>query len=49
MHSKNIPVEQYKERITISKTDKGDILSAKIDDLKQLLKAYRDGIIKQSG
>ncbi len=49
MHSKSIPVEQYAERLTIAKTDKGDIISDKIYDLKELLKAYRDGVIKQNG
>ncbi len=49
MHSKNIVVEDYQKRITIASTDKGIVISKKIDDLKMLLQAYRTGLIKQSG
>ncbi|MEG1942320.1 MAG: fructose-bisphosphatase class III, partial [Angelakisella sp.] len=49
MHSKNIPVEEYAQRMKISDTDEGRAISAKIDDLEMLLTAYRHGIIKQNG
>ena len=40
-------VEQMKKRINISDTDKGLEITQKIDDLKELLQAYRNGIIKE--
>lgn len=49
MHSKNIIIEEYAQRVKISDTDEGKIISAKIADLEMLLQAYRKGIIKQVG
>ncbi|MEG0752957.1 MAG: fructose-1,6-bisphosphatase [Angelakisella sp.] len=49
MHSKNIPVEEYTQRMKISDTDEGRIISGKIEDLEMLLAAYRSGVIKQKG
>lgn len=49
MHSKNIPVEEYSQRLKISDTDEGRTISAKIADLEMLLHAYRRGVIKQNG
>lgn len=40
-------VEQMTKRINISDTDKGLEITQKIDDLKELLQAYRNGIIKE--
>ena len=40
-------VEQMKKRINVSDTDKGIDIANKIEDLKELLKAYRNGTIKE--
>ena len=40
-------VERLERRANISDTDKGAELLGKIDDLRELLKAYRSGTIKQ--
>ncbi len=48
MHSKNITVEDYKQRITIENTDSGLAISNRINNLKLLLYAYRNGIIEQA-
>ena len=48
MHSQNILIEKFPERVKIQHTDIGRTLSAKIIDLEMLLEAYRKGIIKQS-
>ncbi len=49
MHSKNILVEAYQKRYTISDTDSGNKIKSKINDLKMLLHAYKTGIIQQAG
>ncbi len=41
-------VEESKRRILVSDTDNGKIIQGKIDDLKMLLFAYRQGLIKTS-
>lgn len=41
-------VEKMKERVNISDTDLGLELEERISDLKELLKAYRSGIIQES-
>lgn len=40
-------VEKMKSRVMVGDTDLGKELDARIEDLKELLKAYRDGIIKE--
>jgi len=40
-------VERFDHRANICDTDRGEELLAKINDLRELLKAYRSGIIKQ--
>ncbi len=47
MHSKNIIVETYPQRVTIAKTDRGVAIKQKISELKRLLQAYRTGLIKE--
>ncbi len=47
MHSQNIIVENYKQRITIADTDRGVGIVKKIEDLKMLLYAYVNGMIEQ--
>ncbi len=49
MHSKNILVETYDKRYSISDTDSGKSIKVKIHDLKMLLHAYKTGIIQQVG
>ena len=49
MHSRNILVENYAQRIIIADTDRGDEMKQKIKTLKMLLAAYRSGLIKQVG
>ena len=41
--------EKETKRKSVSDTDIGKKLKAEIDDLKMLLTAYREGIIKESG
>lgn len=41
-------VEQVKERVMVADTDKGKELSAAIEDLKELVAAFRSGEIKES-
>ncbi|MEA5011695.1 MAG: fructose-1,6-bisphosphatase [Angelakisella sp.] len=48
MHSQNILIETFSERVKISHTDIGHSISTKIIDLEMLLQAYRKGIIKQN-
>ena len=40
-------VEMNSKRMLVKDTDKGKILKAKINDLKKLLYAYRNGFIKE--
>ena len=40
-------VEIMKERVTVAKTDVGRKISEKIESLEELLKAYKDGTIKE--
>ncbi|WP_289825807.1 fructose-1,6-bisphosphatase [uncultured Duncaniella sp.] len=42
-------VEQTSQRIRVRDTDKGKILQSQIDELSQLLYAFRHGIIKERG
>jgi fructose-1,6-bisphosphatase-3 len=41
-------LEHNRKRIRVSDTDKGQEIGEKIRDLKNLLKAYRSGAIKES-
>lgn len=49
MHSKNISIEVFPQRVKIRDTDEGRTISAKIVELENLLDAYRRGVIKQKG
>ena len=40
-------VELSKKRMLVKETDKGRVLAAKVEDLKKLLYAYRNGFIKE--
>jgi len=40
-------VENNSQRMLVKDTDKGKVLTAKVDDLKKLLYAYRNGFIKE--
>lgn len=40
-------VEKMKKRIMVADTDTGRELAAKIEDLKELMAAYRGGILKE--
>lgn len=40
-------VEKMKHRVMVADTDMGAILSAQIEDLKELVNAYREGILKE--
>lgn len=40
-------VEKMKKRIMVGDTDLGKELEARIEDLKELVSAYRDGILKE--
>ena len=40
-------VERFERRANICDTDRGEELLARINDLRELLKAYRSGVIKQ--
>jgi len=40
-------VEKMKRRVMVADTDMGVILAAQIEDLKELVHAYRDGILKE--
>ena len=42
-------VEQFDKRMNVSDTDKGREFAKRIDDLKMLVEAYRDGTIKERG
>ncbi len=45
MHSKNILVEEYPQRLTIKDTDIGEVILKKINDLEMLMQAFHTGII----
>ena len=47
IHSEFIVVEQVQRRKKVADTDSGKILKEKIKDLEILLKAYKDGTIKE--
>ncbi len=47
MHSKDILVEKYENRMKISDTDSGREINNKIEDLQWLVSGYESGIIKQ--
>ena len=40
-------VEKMKRRVMVADTDMGVILAAQIEDLKELVHAYREGILKE--
>ena len=40
-------VEKMQKRITVADTDEGKELARRIEDLKELLKAYRSGLLKE--
>ena len=40
-------VEKMKKRVMVADTDKGVELAAQISDLKELVNAYREGILKE--
>ncbi len=40
-------VEKMERRMTIADTDYGDIIREQTADLKELLEAYRKGIVKE--
>lgn len=40
-------VEKMQKRITVADTDEGKALAGRIEDLKELLKAYRSGLLKE--
>nr|WP_308742040.1 fructose-1,6-bisphosphatase [uncultured Anaerocolumna sp.] len=44
---KIMSVEIMKERVTVAKTDVGKRIAEKIESLEELLKAYKDGTIKE--
>jgi len=47
IHSNTRILEQNTERIRVKNTDNGLLLQKRIDDLKNLLEAYRSGLIKE--
>ncbi len=49
MHSKNITVDRYENRLFVMDTDNGTEIQKKISDLELLLQGFRSGIIKQIG
>lgn len=46
MISRIIPIERYEDRLLVSDTDGGADVQGRIDDLTQLLEAYRTGTIR---
>lgn len=40
-------MEKMQKRITVADTDEGKELAGRIEDLKELLKAYRSGLLKE--
>jgi fructose-1,6-bisphosphatase len=40
-------VEEEEERILVAHTDQGVIIRERIKDLKDLLKAYRSGLVRE--
>ncbi len=48
IHSKTKVLEQNSERIRVRDTDNGREIQTKIDNLKNLLEAYRSGLIKEA-
>jgi len=48
IHSNTQILERNNKRIRVCDTDNGKELQQKIDDLKNLLEAYRSGLIKES-
>jgi len=47
IHSEMRVVEHNRQRIRVKDTDSGKMLQQKIDELQELLQAYRSGIIKE--
>jgi fructose-1,6-bisphosphatase III len=48
IHSETEILEQNRKRIRVCDTDKGIEMQQRIDDLKDLLKAFRSGLIKEA-
>ena len=46
MISRTIMIEQYPERLCVRDTDGGKDVESRIQDLQQLLAAYRRGVIR---
>ncbi len=46
MISRRIMIEQYPDRLRVRQTDGGKDIEKRIEELQQLLKAYRNGIIR---
>lgn len=42
-------VEKMKKRVMVGDTDLGEELTEKINDLKELVEAYRKGVLKEKG
>ena len=47
IHSDTEIVEEEEERILVADTDQGVIIRERIKDLKDLLKAYRSGLVRE--
>ena len=47
IHSDTILVQHVNRRKTVADTDNGANIQKQIDDLQKLLKAYRQGLIKE--
>ena len=47
IHSDTEIVEEEENRIMVADTDQGVIIRERIRDLKELLKAYRSGLIRE--
>ena len=41
-------VKKMPHRLLIEDTDEGEVLKARIEDLMQLIQAYRSGLIKEA-
>ncbi|MBQ9828677.1 MAG: fructose-1,6-bisphosphatase [Lachnospiraceae bacterium] len=47
VHSKETIVDTFENRVNVAGTDKGEEMEKTIEDLTRLLKAYREGIIRE--
>lgn len=48
VHSEHLIVENFSHRHLVSDMDDGKLIKEQISDLKELLNAYRQGIIRES-